>query len=65
MSYMDNERMEQVVDCVGSFYQAIQEAGGSVTGRCSAMDATLREFIANVAAPNHIRFVFCSPKKAR
>lgn len=53
---------EQVTNCTASLYAAIQQAGGDCRGRF--MDMTLQDFIANVAAQNHIRFVFQQPIKS-
>ena len=47
---------EEVVDCTTTLMQAVQEAGGTVNGEI--LNMSVSEFIATVAAQNHIRFAY-------
>jgi len=47
---------EMVVDCTVSIDQAMQAAGGAVSSHVLGM--SVKEFIAEVAAQNNIRFVY-------
>jgi len=61
MNVREGKIKGEVVDCAISLGRAIQEAGGTVGGHL--MDMIVREFIAEVAGQNHIRFVFEKPEE--
>ena len=60
MTNQEREReFNKALALVSNLYEALGDAGGNAESivRCY-MDRSLREFLANVAAPNHIRFQY-------
>ncbi len=60
-----NTLAEKIVDCTASLAGALQEAGVEgyfVRANC---DMTVRQFIADVGAPNRIRFVYVPLEKEK
>ncbi len=61
----DDDRTRKIVECVASLFTSIYEAGGDPArvmekglGKNRPAPMTLVEFIAEIAGPNQIRFVF-------
>lgn len=52
---MSVKKEMDIIACTASLTIAIQEAGGRIS--TEMLDMTVREFIANVAAQNGIRFI--------
>lgn len=50
------KKEEQILSCVTSLWKAIQEAGGTINH--TFLNMTLKDFIDNVAAQNHIEFIY-------
>lgn len=57
------DRARKTADCVVSLVNACLDAGGSCPRE--TLDMSLGEFIAHVAGPNNIRFVYEKPKENR
>lgn len=52
---------EQSIDCITSFHQAMQDAGGSLLSFDLLKSMSLLEFMTTIAAQNNIRFYYKQP----